>query len=67
VSPSKYEGNILLENGTLYLVESFANFSNFAETSDFEVKITIQVLFFVGFICRLVAGIVFWGQNTVSF
>uniref|UniRef100_K1QZU0 Uncharacterized protein n=1 Tax=Magallana gigas TaxID=29159 RepID=K1QZU0_MAGGI len=42
VYPEKYRDNIRLENGTFVLLQSFANFSGYAEKSDFTVTVTLQ-------------------------
>lgn len=43
VYPTKYSDNIRFENGTFVLLQSFANFSGYAEESDFTVTVTMQV------------------------
>lgn len=43
VYPVKYTDNIQFDNGTFVLLQSFANFSRYAEESDFTVTVTMQV------------------------
>lgn len=43
VYPVEYRDNILFDNGTFVLLQSFANFSGYAEESDFTVTVTMQV------------------------
>uniref|UniRef100_K1QT07 Cadherin domain-containing protein n=1 Tax=Magallana gigas TaxID=29159 RepID=K1QT07_MAGGI len=42
VYPTKYSDNIRFENGTFVLPQSFANFSGYAEESDFTVTVIMQ-------------------------
>lgn len=42
VHPVKYTNNIQFDNGTFVLLQSFANFSGYAEESDFTVTVTMQ-------------------------
>lgn len=42
VYPEKYRDNIQFDNGTFVLLQSFANFSGYAEESDFTVTVTMQ-------------------------
>lgn len=42
VYPMKYRDNIQFENGTFVLLQSFANFSGYAEQSDFTVTVIMQ-------------------------
>ncbi|XP_062615603.1 uncharacterized protein LOC134277299, partial [Saccostrea cucullata] len=42
VYPETYKENIEFENGTFILNQSFANFSNFGEPSDFRVIVVLQ-------------------------
>lgn len=46
VYPTKYSDNIRFENGTFVLPHSFANFSGYAEESDFTVTVIMQVQFY---------------------
>ena len=43
VYPAKYQKNIMFENGTFILLQSFSNVSGFGEDSDFTVTIILQV------------------------
>ncbi|XP_062620848.1 mucin-2-like [Saccostrea cucullata] len=44
VDPAKYIDNIEFENGSFILNQSFANFSNFGESSDFSVVVVLQAM-----------------------
>ncbi|XP_062609422.1 uncharacterized protein LOC134271189 [Saccostrea cucullata] len=44
VYPEKYKDNIEFENGSFILNQSFANFSNFGESSDFSVVVVLQAM-----------------------
>ena len=43
VQPEKYQNNVVFENGTFILLQSFSNISGFGEDSDFRVTVILQV------------------------
>lgn len=44
VYPRKYKDNIRFINGSFYLLQPLANFTDFREHADFEITVVLQVL-----------------------